>query len=258
MIVHGITGNANNPLNLTTAKHLAEQGYAPFAISMRGSEGEVPTVPNLWSANSYLELKEALVKLDSPTPWKLLGFSLGANISLRLLQEQPEWSSKNISLCLAVSCPFDLRRCAENLESSPLKRSYRYYMVETLKKRALQFIQNYPNSIPHPHKLSQCRTFFDFDNTVICHLNGFRDAYHYWSTASTHDKLHLITTPTILFQGVDDPFLDPHTIPYVPKKNPLLRKVFQNWGGHVGFFHPQEKFWLEKKIVELLSDPNYA
>jgi predicted alpha/beta-fold hydrolase len=101
--------------------------------------------------------------------------------------------------------------------------------------------------------LKKIKTLREFDNTITAPMHGFVNAMDYWQRASAKPVLHQITTPTIIINAENDPFIPKYSLPQdheVSKEVTLLRT---KQGGHVGFVSghwPGQLKWLPETLVQ--------
>lgn len=56
----------------------------------------------------------------------------------------------------------------------------------------------------------QSQTIREFDSNFTARHFGYKNVEEYYSSASLHDKLHLIQVPTLCLSAADDPFQPLH------------------------------------------------
>ena len=84
---------------------------------------------------------------------------------------------------------------------------------------------------------------------------GFDSPESYYAACSAKPKLKRITTPTLMIQASDDPFMTQAVLPSPAELSDATTLEVRR-GGHVGFveglpFRPH--YWLERRIPEWLS-----
>ena len=104
--------------------------------------------------------------------------------------------------------------------------------------------------------LAQVHTIYVFDDLYTAKIFGFGTADNYYRTQSSNQFLEHIRIPTLLVQAKDDPMVpfDMYRHPEL-ERNPCLRLVAVEHGGHLGFLaRSRPRFWLDALIVEWLSE----
>lgn len=241
------TGCSNASPIPEASRILRGLGVEPWALNLRGVAGTTPDIPKLYHAGCSEDLESVFWQLPQDRPWRLIGFSLGANLLLKWLAELgrplPEASA------LAVSCPYDLAACAANLERSPITRVYRRVLISRLNKLVGRFARRYPETLS-PETLKQCHTFFDFDELVTAPIHGFEGAADYWRRNSSMFFLDKILTDTTLLHAADDPFqIDPPV--HLGSQN--ITWELHRFGGHLGFQMGLRQDWLVERIADFAS-----
>ena len=250
LILHGLTGCSYAPPTPQVAEILSEYGVECWALNMRGADRSVPEVPRLYHAGCTEDLEAVFQQLPQDRPWSFIGYSMGANILLKWLGENPEREFPG-GKALAVSCPFDIGEITVNLEKTPMTRFYRYFLVHQLKSLVRNLSKKYPDVLPK-ERIDSCRTFREFDESITAPLHGFLSAEDYWSQCSSEQFLPRITLSTTLLHAMDDPF-QPNPPTWI--ESPHIRWELYQRGGHLGFVEGWGKDWLAHKIVDFVLSP---
>ena len=104
--------------------------------------------------------------------------------------------------------------------------------------------------------MSTIKSFWQYDDQVVAPLHGFKDVHDYYQLSSSRQYLKSITTPTLLIQSTDDPFMTDNVIPHIDELSPFVTLEATEAGGHVGFVmgnNPWKPvFWLEQRIPHFL------
>lgn len=191
-------------------------------------------------------------------PVVVAGFSLGGNALLKWLGEQGENIDQRVRAAAAVSVPFDLGECADQIERS-LGGFYARRFVRTLKQKALAKLQRYPE-IANARAVAQAKSIRDFDEAYTSRVHGFEGASDYYSRCSSIHFLDRIAIPTLLLSAHDDPFMPPamlSRVASVASANPLLSQEFVPVGGHGGFLEGPSPWratsYAERRPVEFVE-----
>ena len=100
------------------------------------------------------------------------------------------------------------------------------------------------------------RTFWDFDGRFTAPLHGYSDAQDYYRRASSRYYLPEITTPTLLIQAADDPFVFRHSVPEPTELSATTTLELHRRGGHVGFVEGtprRPRYYLDRRIPQWLA-----
>jgi len=165
------------------------------------------------------------------------------------------------SRAAAVCVPFALDRCADRLEHG-FSRFYQWWLVRDLKRSVTaQLLGQTGDGEGAPidlEAMTATRTFREFDDLVTAPLHGFRNAAHYYAECSSRSFLRRITTPTLIVQAEDDPFMFPDVIPGEGELGPGVQLEIASAGGHVGFVDGhvpwRARYWLERRLPDFLLE----
>ena len=155
--------------------------------------------PRLYHSGETSDLDYVIANLASrepETPLLAIGASLGGNVLLKWLGENP--GQRMVVAAAAVSTPYDLAAGARHLET-PLGRLYVGGFLGTLRPKALDVIERFPQAAARIDRtrLLRSRTFRDFDDAATGPLHGFAGAEDYYSRSSSINFLGRIQTSTV-------------------------------------------------------------
>ncbi len=259
ILVHGLEGSSASGYMQSMAFAALERGYATHRFNMRGCGGSERLSLTSYHAGQTSDLLFVIRERRrlSRVPLFLAGYSLGANVVLKLAGELGDSARDLLAGVIAVSAPIELAAGVEALER-PENRLYQARFVDRLKDRIRRKHLQAPEIYTLDH-LPKVRTVVDFDNYYTAPLFGFGTAANYFRTQSSNQFLENIRTPTLMVHAKDDPLV-PYRIYDHPalSQNPHLRLVAVDRGGHLGFLarHPP-RFWLDEVTmdwVESLAD----
>jgi len=218
---------------------------------------ELPnTLPRSYHSGETGDAKEFLTAIKEKHNYSqifCMGFSLGANMLLKLLGELQE--NKLIDGAVAISPPMQLDVCA-NAINHGISKYYQFRLVKELNKAldAKYDMHNMEQLIGLKREdIQNIKTFWEFDEAYTAPIHGFQSAQDYYTKCSSRQFLHKIQTPTLIIHSEDDPFMSPSVIPTQQEVSEFVTLDIQKKGGHVGFvegsfFKP--KYWLETEVVQ--------
>ena len=183
-----------------------------------------------------------------------MGFSLGGNLTLKLLGDTATQLDPRIQAAVALSVPCDLASSSERLEHIS-NRLYMRRFLKSLRGKVREKMRRFPGEITDDG-LDQMRTFREFDGAYTAPIHGFKSADDYWQQCSCTTKLQDIAIPTLLINAQDDPFLTPSCYPIDKAKNSAsFHLEMPKQGGHIGFvqFNQNGSYWSEQRTVEFLE-----
>jgi len=225
-------------------------------MHFRGCSGEPNRLPRAYHSGETGDLQFIFDLLSNrgDRPQAIVAYSLGGNVLLKWLGEQGN-DAPGIK-AVAVSVPFVLSELANHMNKG-FPRVYQRHLVKSLHKTfgAKANIIDLPLTT---RQIANLRSFWEFDDKVTAPLHGFANAKEYYAKSSSRQFLNRIKTPTLVIQSKDDPFMSPRVIPDEHELNKSITLELSDRGGHVGFISggspKQPQFWLEKRIIENLTE----
>lgn len=231
VLVHGLGGGEDSTYMLSAAHRFLAHGYDIYRMSYRGVGPSAETSEGPYSAGLTGDLRAVLKRIGKNAPEAglyLMGFSLGGQLSLRMLGEGDV--PNGLMACVTVSAPLDLATSQRKLER---RRNYFYsrYVVNNMKADLSGLI--HPKVKVDPDSLG---SVWDFDQEIIAPVFGFRDAPDYYERVSCFSLLGQIDIPTLAIHAANDPWIpveDYHRAAW-PEDAPAGALITLS-GGHVGF-----------------------
>ncbi len=257
VVSHGLEGSSSRSYVLGMVRALNRRGWDVVAWNFRGCSGEVNRRLRFTHSGASDDLATVLTAAlagGDYRGWALVGFSLGGNLTLKLLGEDPDRLPPGGLGAVAFSVPCDLRDAAEAMAS----RANRFYMrrfLSDLSARMERMRGLFPGRVPGGD-VDSMRTFREFDDRFTAPLHGFADAVDYWTRSSSRQFLLRIRIPTLLVNARDDPFLGPGCFPEAEAQASVVFHLeAPERGGHVGFvrFGGDGEYWSEQRAGEFLD-----
>ncbi len=229
----------------STAQAALEAGFSAHRFNLRSCGGTESCGRTGYHSGLTTDLLAFLRQLqpEAGRPVYLVGFSLGGNVALKLAGELGEHGLGWLGGVCAVSTPIDLAACVDRLER---RGNYLYHkrFVRRLKRRIRQLD-------PGVNGLHTVKTVREFDDLITAPTFGFRDAADYYETQSCRRFLDGIRVPSLLIQAKDDPVIPFEIFERPGLRNPNIRLLAVEHGGHVGFISRRPpRFWLGPVLVE--------
>lgn len=262
LVLHGLCGSSRSSYVCSLQARLTVHGYPNVALNFRGCSGELNRKARAYHSGVTEDLHAVLEYLRAAYPrqqWILVGYSLGANVTLKWLGEQG--SPRSIVAAAAVSTPFSLAYCSHAMKSGLGQYYGRYFLnklvADTERKKAnfrqLDFRSEF-DMLEACGDLQSLESLWDFDDKVTAPLHGFADADDYYARCSSLQFLSAIRTPTLLVQSLDDPIIPPGALPRTDQLNNSIHVDLSPRGGHVGFVSTAEPFWLENRVIRFIRE----
>jgi predicted alpha/beta-fold hydrolase len=188
---------------------------------------------------------------DSPVA--LVGFSLGANLVLKLAAEAGDEALPNLDCVVAANPPIDLAACCRHIQRRE-NRVYDRNFVKALRAEVRRLHDLFPELGPVAFPKSM--SLFDFDERYTAPRNGFAGARDYYERSSAAAMVPRIAVPGLVIQSEDDPF-----IPAEPFRQicfpPRLALEMIAGGGHLGYLSRSpwmgDRRWLDARVAAWLS-----
>lgn len=225
VLLHGLGGSDSSSYMTRLSRKFFQKGYRCVRINLRGVGGHI-VVQRPYHGGTSHDVLQVIQRLKQQTPESsitLIGFSLGGNITLKLLGELNEDASDLIEMAFSVCAPIDLAHTMQLL-FHPSNHLYHRYYVRGLKQMGSRWIgQQSVRSIP------------DFDNIVTARQWGFSDASDYYRQCSSKFFLSKIKQTCHLIFAADDPFIDYRSV-LEQTLSPKVKLFLSPYGGHMGFW----------------------
>ena len=258
VVLHGLEGATTRRYMRTTFRHLLDAGLAPIGVNFRGCSGEPNRTVRAYHSGETEDIAFVLGLLAGRfgRPVGLVGFSLGGNVTLKLLGERGAAAHALVAAAVAVSVPFDLAAGSDRIGSGIMGRVYtRYFMRSLLRKVALK--EDLLRDACDIDAVRRARTLRQFDDVATAPLHGFAGAADYYERSSSAAFIDGIRVPALVIHSMDDPFLPPDRVPAAAlEANPHVTPVLTARGGHVGFIEGsvlRPRFWVEEAIAGWLA-----
>lgn len=244
LIVHGLGGTVESDYVRSTAAGVLAAGFPVARVDLRGAGTSGEYSSGNYHGGRTEDLRAVIDALGHPTA--VIGFSLGANATIKLLGEH----SPAVMAGVAVSAPLDLAVGAEHLHHMA-GGFYEKFLLRKLRSEALRPAARYT---PEERAVVlAAKTIIEFDNVITAPRNGWRDAAHYYQVNSAIRFLDTVGVPLLVVHAKDDPM-----IPLGPYESvdwdalPTTRLLLTERGGHVGFHGRDASPWYVGTAVEFL------
>lgn len=256
VLIHGLAGCARSPYLVRVAARLVGLGVRSVRMNLRGAGSGFGIARGFYHSGRTEDPRavvEWLAHRVSGSPIALIGFSLGANVALKLAAEAAAQPLAGFDCVLAANPPIDLASCSEHLRRSGY-RQYDWNFVRLLRAEVRRLHAVFPDL--GPVDLSRARSVFDFDDAYTAPRNGFAGAADYYSRCSSGPLIPRIMLPGLVVHAEDDPFIpaDPFLRVDFP---PQLALELIPGGGHLGFISRArwdgDRRWLDARLAAWLA-----
>lgn len=254
LLVHGLGGCYESGYMLRCSAKLRAAGFRVFRMDLRGCGAGMGLAKRPLHAGRSDDAGAVLAHVNArcpQTPLHVVGFSMGANIVLKLAGElgaaaPPYWAS-----LMAVSPPIDLARCSAALGQG-FNRVYDQRFVQSLLKHVQERDALVKDAltcslVPRPRRL------IDFDNVFTAPLSGFRDVHDYYAQSSSAPLLKRICVPTLVLTAASDPIVPVEAFERA-EYSAATQLLITPCGGHLGYVAARgsdpDRRWLDWRVVD--------
>jgi uncharacterized protein len=256
VLVHGLAGSADAPYMVRVGQRLHRMGIRVIRVNLRGAGAGFGLARGIYHAGRSDDLREVvhwLFKRNPGSPIGLIGFSLGANLVLKLAAESAAEPVRGLDCVLAANPPIDLAACAQ-LMLRPENWLYDWNFVRWLRIMARRLHERFPEL--GPPRLDGVKTLYDFDDRYTAPRNGFGSADEYYRRCSLFTALVRIQVPGLIVHAMDDPFVASEPLHQAERPEHLAVELV-NHGGHLGYLsrHPWQgdRRWLDARLAAWLQ-----
>jgi predicted alpha/beta-fold hydrolase len=253
IISHGLEGNTSRAYVKGMAQAFFNQNFDVLAWNFRGCSGEVNKQLRFYHSGATDDL-DFVIHHAIQKGYKeirLIGFSLGGNMTLKYLGEKKP--PAEIRAAAVFSVPMDLHSSCLRI-SKPSNWVYSNRFLNSLKTKVITKSCVRPElNVTGIHKI---RTLIDFDDRYTAPLHGFLNAVDYYQRCSSVHFVDSIKTPTLIVNAQNDPFLSDECYPRQRlSTHAFVRFEDPGFGGHVGFaqFSKNGLYWSEERALLFMT-----
>jgi predicted alpha/beta-fold hydrolase len=256
LLVHGLAGSADASYLVRVGHRLFNLGIRVVRVNLRGAGEGFGLARGIYHAGRSDDLRAVVNDLEAKNPGSpvaLVGFSLGANLVLKLAAEASAAPLRGLDCVLAANPPIDLAGCARLMLRSE-NRFYDWNFVRWLRWTVIQLHNRFPDL--GPPRLEGVKTLYDFDDRYTAPRNGFGSADVYYERCSLMNALAQIQVPGLIIHAMDDPFVSHEPLREAQRPAHLEVELVTN-GGHLGYLsrHPWygDRRWLDARLTVWLK-----
>lgn len=258
IISHGLEGSSQSPYVLGLGDVLIRSGYDVLAWNFRGCGGERSLDPRGYHSGKWDDLQQVVAHALALGTYRsifLVGFSVGANITLLYLGNSGSAIPTQVSGAALFCAPVDLGACALRMGTIRNKIYMRWFLKLLRQKLVSQGILK-PGTTEFKD-FSTLKNFFDFDSKYTAPFFNYTDAEDYWRAASSKKVIGEVRVPTLLVNPTNDPMLSRECFPIEEcKRSQFVFLETPQSGGHVGFFEGRMSgdYWSEKRVLDFFRE----
>ncbi len=255
VLVHGLAGNSEAPYVVRLARRLLKNGIRVIRVNLRGAGAGFGLARGTYHAGSSDDLRHvmnwAAARVEG-SPIALVGYSLGANLVLKLAAESAAHPVPNFDCVVAANPPLNLGACSRAIE-----RRRTAFTSGTSCDGCGAWSSGCMTAFRtwRPAKLEGVKTLYDFDDRYTAPRNNFGSAVNYYATCSLDDALLKIPQPGLIVHAQDDPFIPADVIVRAVRPQHLALELSAG-GGHLGYLSRErwlgDHRWLETRLCAWL------
>src|SRR3954454_14542192 len=207
LMIHGLAGCVRAPYLVRVAIRLVGIGVRVVRMNLRGAGAGFGSARGIYHAGRTDDLRRVaqwMARRVPDSPIALVGFSLGANLVLKLAAESALEPLDGLDAVVAANPPLDLAACCRHIRR-PENRVYDRHFVRMLRAEVTRLHRAFPDL--GPVRLPRALTLLDFDELYTSPRNGFAGALEYYTRSSAGPLIPQITIPGLVVHAADDPFI---------------------------------------------------
>ena len=255
IIIHGWEGSSSSAYVLTAGTFFYNRGFSICRLNLR-DHGESHHLNEELSHGALLQetldAVSVIAKRAGELPVFLLGFSLGANFSLRIAIKHTQTPVGNLKGVFAVSPPLDPYKTTLAIDQAPA--FYRKYFLHKWKRSLKKKQKLFPDKYSFAPMLS-AKTCMELTREMMLYFPEFpsyRDYFNLYTLGK--ESFKDLQLPVTIFSAADDPVIPAADFQQLVNV-PLLTVLHQSFGGHCGFIDlfPHRR-WYNDTIMEIIGD----
>lgn len=251
LLVHGLSGSDSSKYLVRLTRVLLTHGFVVIRMNLRGCGAGIGLAKQLYHSGSSEDTRAVLAWLGQHfphSPVTQIGFSLGANITLKMAGEGTQQNPPNLDSIVAVSPPLDLYASVKLIIKKENKL-FNDHFVKVLLKEIAVLYQHFPE-VSKPN-LPRINTLLEFDDLYTAPRAGFSSAIDYYQRCSSGQFIEGITLPTFILYAKDDPVISRIKLLKIPPKDNFDVLITAK-GGHVGWIGKTQHFlrfrWMDEIV----------
>ncbi|UWY27753.1 alpha/beta fold hydrolase [Flavobacterium sp. TR2] len=253
ILCHGLEGDSRRTYNNSCAAYFQQKGFSVFAWNNRTCGGEMNRLPRLYHHGAVDDLDE-VVQFALHKGFEdiyLIGYSMGGVQLLNYLG----WTKidERIKAAVSISVPTHIATSAEVLKQG-FNRVYLKNFTIDIKKKLKYKAAQFPDFI-NSDQIDNISTFDEVDQYFTAPLHGFASRDDYYERVSPEFSLKDITTPVLIINSLDDPFLGERCYPRtIARDSAFVYLETPRYGGHCAFpLRDSEYSYAEKRAFEFFE-----
>ena len=257
LLIHGAGGNYLAPYMQRMCRRLYGQGYLVLRLNLRccgPSLGVSKTPYHMGQSDDTRHVVKWISQKFPGSPVTQIGFSMGANITLKMAGEDGSRPAGNLDSVVAVSPPLNISAAMDRL-SLPQNRVIQRSFLNNVQRQIRTHHKYFPEF--KPFDLPANINIKSFHEHYTAPMGGFKNAADYYQKSSAFQFVPEIKVPSLILCAADDPVVDGAAVARVPHTN-NLDVILTEHGGHIGFLGFgstwDEIRWCDEAIARWLEN----
>ncbi len=254
VLVHGLEGTDEAHYVVSTGVAAFRSGWHVIRMNMRGCGDSLSLCPQLYNAGLTGDLLAAAEWLASRVGrFAIVGFSLGAGLTLLTLHRERRRLPEALKAVSAVCPPLDMSRCADALE----ERANIIYQTRFTRSLCASYKRR-QHRAPKRYELGRERgitTLRQFDDVITAFYGGYGNAEAYYQSVSTGPVLADVELPTLVLSSTNDPFIPYDSVHHWHHSDAVMLEIARG-AGHVGFVglsRAPRFFWAADRVLRFFE-----
>jgi len=253
ILLHGWEGSVDSTYLLRCGRSLYRHGYDIFRLNFRDHGDSHHLNSGIFYAVLLEEVHQAIIQAAEFArggPVFMIGFSLGGNFVLRILEKCVSVPFKNLRHAVSISPVLNPAESTVQIDRIAFIRKY--------------FLKKWRRSLSRKQELFPDLYDFEFVmdlKTIKAVTDALLDKYSDYETARDYFQAYSVmgsaiadvNTPATIITAEDDPII-PIKDFYDLKLNEHIQLVVHPYGGHNGFITGFKlQSWYENRIIKLFD-----
>lgn len=253
ILCHGLEGSSKSKYIQGMSRYFSERGWDTAAINYRGCSGEVNRKVTFYHAALTDDIKLVIEKCKNYKYIAVIGFSLGANMTLKYFGTEKDIPD-NVICGTAVSPPCEFFSSSERLKKFE-NIIYKLKFLGPLKEKAIAKAKDYKGLVD-VEKIRKAKNIEEFDDAFTARFFGFKGVKDYYKKASSIKDIPNIKKPVYILMPLDDPIMGKECYPYKEaEENKFITLETPRYGGHVGFSSFKHyPYVTEERIFDFVNE----
>ncbi len=258
VLVHGLGGCARSPYMVRVGKRLVDRCRVRVVrMNLRGAGSGFGGARSYYHSGKTTDLRQVvawLARRAPASPITLVGFSLGANVVLKLAGESATDPVEQLGGVVAANPPVDLEACCRQIQQ-PSNRLYDRNFVRLLQGEVSRLHARFPEL--GTVDLKSAQSLLAFDDLYTAPRNGFLHAHDYYQQSSANRWISQIQVPGLIIHALDDPFIPPGAFTSIRFPTSVTLELVPH-GGHLGYWSHRpwdgDRRWLDARITRWIAE----